>query len=364
MMKPVFFSGVFFSVVSLLSFTACRKHADVPTETTFTMTDTMMNLCRFYTVEEEEVWNEVRLFGKISADNNKTAQVYSVVGGVVAGIHVELGDYVKQGQVLATIQSSEVAQFQKEKMDAVNNVAMAEKNLQVARDLFAGKLNSEKDVTLAEKELEKARAELVRMNEIYSIYSLKNGSYYSITAPISGFVLSKKISQNELIRSDMSEPLFSIAETDEVLALANVNEMDIPKVSIGQRADVKTLAFPDDVYTGKIDKIFNVIDPETKSMKVLVKLPNPDFRLKPEMNCTVSVIYGEDSRMPVVPSSSIIFDKSRYWVMVFKSRSQIETRQVTVYRQMGNVTYVSSGLQQGETVISENGLLMYDAIND
>lgn len=328
------------------------------------MSDTMMAKCSFHNTSIEDVKSEVRLFGKISADNNKLAQVYPIVGGVVTSINVELGDYVKQGQILATIRSSEVARFQKEKMDAVNDVAVAEKNLQVARDLFAGKLNSEKEVTAAEKDLEKAKAELDRINEIYHIYSLKSGSLYNVLAPISGFVVTKKINRNEQIRSDNSEPLFSIAEINEVWALANVNESDIAKVQVGYDAEVKTIAFPDEVYTGKIDKIFSAIDPETRSMKVRVKLPNASFKLKPEMNCTVNVRYSEQQQMIAVPSSSVIFDKSKYWVMVFKDKHNIETRKVNIYNQIGDVTYISTGLTAGETVIAKNGLLIYDALND
>jgi len=124
------------------------------------------------------------------------------------------------------------------------------------------------------------------------------------------------------------------------------------------------LAFPDAPFKGKIDKIFNAIDPETKSMKVRVKIPNSDLKLKPEMNCTVSVSFSENQKMITVPSSAVIFDKSKYWVMVFKDKHNIETRRVEIYRQLGEITYIKSGLEEGETVISKNGLLIYDAIND
>ncbi|MGC3946709.1 MAG: efflux RND transporter periplasmic adaptor subunit [Chryseolinea sp.] len=272
------------------------------------------------------VKNEVRLFGKIAADNNKTAQVYPVVGGIVTSINVELGDYLKQGQVMATIQSSEVAQFQKERLDALSEVAVAEKNLSVSNDLFKGKLNSERDVAVAEKELENAKAELSRINDIHKIYNLKGGSVYNVVAPISGFVISKRINQNEQLPSDLSEPLFSIAEINEVWALANVNESDISNIKVGVNASVRTLAFPDRVFNGKIDKVFNAIDPETKSIKARVKIPNPDFQLKPEMNCTVAVHYIESDSLPAVSSSAVIFDKSKNWVMIFKDKHNIETR--------------------------------------
>ncbi|KYP14912.1 MAG: efflux transporter periplasmic adaptor subunit, partial [Flavihumibacter sp. CACIAM 22H1] len=247
------------------AFIGCREKTQPADAVVFSMSDTMMAKCEFAKATKQEVQNEIRLFGKITADNNKLAQVYPIVSGIVKKIQVELGDYVKQGQVLATIQSSEVAAFQKEKMDAINDVANAEKNLQVTQDLFAGKLSTEKDVAAAERELEKARAELARINEIYSIYNLKGGSMFNVTAPISGFVVAKNINQNELLRQDNAEAVFSIAEINEVWALANVNETDIAKINVGYGVTVNTLAFPDQPYSGKIDKIFNAIDPETKS---------------------------------------------------------------------------------------------------
>jgi cobalt-zinc-cadmium efflux system membrane fusion protein len=243
-------------------------------------------------------------------------------------------------------------------------MAVAEKNLAVANDLFKGKLNSERDVAVAEKELDEAKAEVARINAIHKIYNLKSGSVYNVVAPISGFVISKHINQNEQLPSDMAEPLFSIAEINEVWALANVNESEISTIKLGVDAAVRTLAFPDQLFYGKIDKVFNAIDPETRSMKARVKILNPDFKLKPEMNCTVAVHYTESDSLPAVSSTAVIFDKSKNWIMVFKDRHNIETRLVTVYRQLGDVTYIASGVAPGETVITKNSLLIYDAIND
>lgn len=332
--------------------------------TAFSMSDTMLAKCGFYKAANEEVKNEIRLFGKLEADNNKTAQVFSVVGGLVTSIKVGLGDYVKQGQVLATIQSSEVARYEQERLDALSEVAIAEKKLQVEQELFAGKLNAEKDVKVAEAEMEKAKANLAKIKEIYNIYKFKKGSVFPVAAPISGFVITKKINVNELLRPDEDEPLFSIANTNEIWAVAYVNESNISQVKENYDVTVNTLAFPENPYEGKIDKIYNVIDANTKSMKFRVRIANHDFKLKPDMNCTVSVRYSENKEMIAVPSSAVIFDKNKYWVMIFKDRNNIETRQVTIYRQLGETTYIQSGLAEGENVISQNGLLIYDAIND
>jgi len=134
-----------------------------------------------------------------------------------------------------------------------------------------------------------------------------------------------------------------------------VNESDIPRVKEGFNASVSTLSYPDDIYQGKIDKIFTEIDPDTKAMKVRIRIPNAKYKLKPEMNATVNVAYSEHEQMIAIPSSSVIFDKSKNWVMIFKDRANIETRLVEVYRQLGDTSYISSGLSRGDKVISKMG---------
>jgi cobalt-zinc-cadmium efflux system membrane fusion protein len=257
-----------------------------------------------------------------------------------------------------------VADFQRQLLNAKADLALAEKNLQVARDLFSGKLNSEKDVIASEKELEKAKAELERISEVYNIYHLKQGSEFRITAPIAGFIINKDITQNEELRSDRSEEIFTIAQINEVWVLANVNEANISRVELGYEAEVQTLSYPDKKFLGKVDKIFNVIDPTTKAMKILIKIDNQDLMLKPEMNATVNLKFSEKKKLIAVPSSAVIFDKSKNWVMVFKDRKNIETRMIDVYSQLGDTTYVLKGLSELDKVISKNGLLIYDALND
>jgi cobalt-zinc-cadmium efflux system membrane fusion protein len=344
---------------------ACKKVQQPQEAGPFVMTDTMRNMCEFASARPEDVKAELKLFGKVVADNSKQAQVFPAVGGVVMKINAELGDAVVQGQVLASVRSSEVAEYKKEYLDAESDVALAEKNLRVAKDLYEGKLNSEKDVISARRELDKANAALVRIQEVYHIYNLGEGSIYNITAPISGFILSKNINQNEQLRSDNAGVLFSIAQIDEVWVLANVNESDISKVHAGVEADVQTVSYPDKIYHGKIDKIFNAIDPQTRAMKVLVKVPNTDLSLKPDMNASVTLRFlDEGKRLIAIPSSSVIFDNSRNYVMVFRDKQHIETRNVEVYRHLGDVTYLKDGLKDGERVISKNGLMIYDALND
>ena len=308
----------------LLSFVSC-KDKKVNTETvnkSFVLSDTMMKSTKFAKVDERQLKSEMEFYGKIEADNNKLIEIYPVVGGNVVKVYVELGDYVEKGQLLATIRSTEVASIEKEYNDSKSDVILAKNNLRVAQELFAGKLNTERDILLAKSELEKAQSQLTRIKETYKIYSMKEGAIYEVRSPISGFILQKDINQDMLLRNDHTNNIFDIAQIDVVWAMVNVSESDIQEVKLGGEARVTTLSYPDKVFKGTVDKIYNVIDTGTKAMKVRVRLKNTDFSLKPEMKATIKICYKEAQRMLAVPTSSIIFDKNSY-VMIYKNRYNI-----------------------------------------
>ncbi|WP_129714774.1 efflux RND transporter periplasmic adaptor subunit [Pedobacter sp. SYP-B3415] len=331
---------------------------------TFVLSDTMLKSTKTAPVVQQVLKNELRFFGKITADNNKLIEIFPVVGGNVVKVLVELGDFVQKGQLLATVRSTEVAGFEKELQDAGNDVLIGEKNLKAAQELFEGRLNTDRDVAEAKSQLEKARSQLNRVKETYSIYHLKQGSTYEVRSPISGFIVQKNINQDMQLRSDRTDNIFDIAQIDDVWALANVSESDINKVKLGVDAQVTTISYGDRAFRGKVDKIFNVIDPDTKSMKVRIKLENPGYLLKPEMRASILLSFPEDQKMLSVPAGALIFERSRYFVMVFKSRYRIETREVKVFRQVGETAYISDGLKEGDQVITQNQLLIYDALND
>jgi membrane fusion protein, heavy metal efflux system len=352
------------SIATSFLFACDKTPKKTETQTTFVLSQKMLETTKTQAVELQNLRNELNFYGKITADNNKMIEVYPVVGGNVTKVFVELGDYVKRGQLLATIRSTEVASFEKELDDAKNDLLVAKNNLKVAQELFEGKLNAEREVIEAKSQLDKAKSQLHRIEETYSIYNIKQGAVYEVRSPLSGFVIQKNINQDMLLRNDRTDNIFDIAEIDDVWAIANVNESDIDQVKLGIDAEVTTLSYHDKIFHGKVDKIFNIIDPETKAMKVRIKLSNADYLLKPEMRANIKLSYTEGQKMLAIPSESVIFDKSKHYVMIFKDKNNIETRQVEVFRQVGNTTYILSGLKEGEKVMTANQLLVYDELND
>ena len=305
---------------------------------------------------------KIEFFGKISANKNKLIEVYPVVGGNVEKVNVELGDYVQKGQVLAVIRSTEVAGYEKDYQDAKNEVIVAQNNLKVTQEMFEGKLSTEREVIESKSNLEKAKSQLNRLEQNYKIYNLKPGSIYQVVSPISGYIIQKNINQDMQLRSDRTDNIFDVADTKDVWAIANVNEGDINQVKLGMQASVSTLSNSDKKFYGKVDKIFKIIDPETNAMNVRIVLDNNASLLVPESKATINVYYNEDKKMLSVPSTGVIFDNNKNYVVVYKDRKHVEIREVQVFREVAGQTYISSGLKEGEQVITHNQLLFYQSL--
>lgn len=363
-MKRSYKHSMTFPVLLLFVFTSCKEKQEEARPTAFSLTDTMLQKIKIDTSVMLTVTSELRFSGKITPEDNKMTSVFPVVAGYVSALNATLGDYVKKGQILATIRSTDIADFEKQRRDAENDLLVARKNLKVAQELAESRLNTERDLVAAQKEVELAEAELSRIGEVFTIYHATKGSYYNVVAPISGFIIDKKINADMQLPAGFSESIFTIAQIDEVFVTANVYETDIPKLTLNMPAEVELLSYPGKRFSGKVDKILNVLDPETKTLKIRIRLPNPAYAFKPEMAATVYIRRDEQEQRPAIPSDAIVFDKSKSYVMVFHRRDSIETRLIEPLRTTGNITYLDAGLREGEKVISRNALLIYDAIND
>ena len=328
------------------------------------ISDSLIKNMTVGTARITRVRSELKLTGKIVADQSKQLEVFPLVGGTAKVVNVEVGDYVEKDKVLAVIKSGEAAEYGKQFIDAKSNYEVAKKNLQVAEDMFNAKLTSERDYLSAKQEFLKAEAELNKAKEFQSIYNVGNENEYIVKAPISGFVIEKKINKDMQIRPDNGQNIFTISQLNEVWVLANVYETDIDKVKEKDTVGVTTIAYPDKVYRATIDKVYNVLDPETRVMKIRVKLNNPDYLLKPEMYANVVVNYAEPLTMVTISASAIIFDNSNNYVLIYQGNKKFKVQKIDLYKTIGNKAYVRSGVEENARVVTGNQLLIYNALTN
>ncbi|WP_223649948.1 efflux RND transporter periplasmic adaptor subunit [Hymenobacter psoromatis] len=354
-----------------LSLGACSKPAETAnaeeakTAKKFSLSDQTLKELAFDTVRLEPVRSEQSFSGQVVTNGDKTAKVVPLVGGIVEDLKVELGDHVTKGQVLAVVRSGEIADVQNQNSNAGTDLAIARKNLSVADDQFKAGLAAERDVVLAREELRKAQSNLGKTNKQLGIYGVSQDGHYTIKAPISGFITEKNVTENMQYTTASADSFFTIADLDQVWVLANVFEADIANVQVGYQADITTLSYPDKHFKGVVDKVFNVLDPDSKALKVRIRLLNPGYLLKPEMYAQVRILNTEKQKELAVPASSVIFDKDQHFVLVFKNRTDVETRPVRVTKTVGNeVSYVTGSLKAGDVIVTKNQLLLYDELND
>ncbi|MBL7735752.1 MAG: efflux RND transporter periplasmic adaptor subunit [Chitinophagaceae bacterium] len=348
-----------------LVFSCKRPVSQDAANTPFCLTDTLQNKIAIAEVKKESVKNSILLSGKIEANEDKWVKVYPVVGGVVQEMKVQLGDYVKKGQVLAVIHSSEIADLQSQLSASQSNVATAEKALIANKEMFASGLATERDVSTAENELNKARSELLRNKQINNIYGARGNALQTITAPISGYIIEKNVTDKMQYRVDGSQPFFIISNLDEVWVMASVFESDIAKIKEGYDANINVIAYKDRVFHGKVDRMFAILDPQSRVMKVRIRIKNEDNLLKPEMFAQINILYNSaDNELPAIPSGAVVFSNNKNYVMVYRNNCDIETREIDVFQTIGETSYINAGLEPGEKIITRYQLLIYDALND
>ncbi|MBS1647459.1 MAG: efflux RND transporter periplasmic adaptor subunit [Bacteroidetes bacterium] len=333
-------------------------------EDTIEISDTLIKHMSVGTAHIDKVESELKLTGKVVADQSKEVNVFALVSGVVNSVNVELGDYVEKDQVLAIVNSADAADYAKQYTEAQSDYELAKKNMQVAEDMHASKLMSEQDYLEAQQNLNKAQAALLKAQDLQKIYSVQNGNLYVIKAPLSGFITEKNITKNTQIRSDNAQNVFTISQLNDVWVLANVYETDIDKVKEKDTALITTVAYPDKVYEGSIDKVYNVLDPLTRVMKVRVKLENPDYALKPEMYARVVITYTEPKTMIMIPASAIVFDNSNNYVLIYGGDKKFTVQKVELHKTIGAKAYILSGLKEGDKVVTVNQLLIYNALTN
>jgi len=356
--------NIYLFLLGVLILASCSgKKTEVATDSKFCLSDSILHQIKLDTITLKPVLQNFKLIGKVSFNQDKVVKIYPLVSGNVAEVKVSLGDFVKKGQVLAIIRSSEMAGVQNDLTSARSNLAIAEKNFAATADMYKGGIVSEKEYTAAQKELEKAKSELSRSSSVHSIYGSGSQSDYVIKAPVSGFVVDKQITPNMQIRSDNNATLFTLSNLDDVWVLADVYESDIAGIKENQEVEITTVSYPDKIFKGKINKVYDVLDPNNKTLKVQIQLNNAEHLLKPEMFASVLVHQKLTSSMLAVPSSSIIFDKNQNWVLIYHDNCHIETRRISIASANDKYTYVHDGVKAGERVINGLQLLIYTALN-
>ena len=352
------------AILIVLSISSCHDKPEQPEDKKgYVLPDSLLKTIEIDSVTTSRVMNTLTLTGKVDFNEDNVIKMFPTISGQVSEIKVMPGDYVKQGQVLAVIKSSDMAGFSNDFVNARSNLEIAKKSVEATNDMFKSGLASQKDQMAAQEGYYQAESAFEKAKRVINLNGGSMNGEYMLRSPIDGFVVERQVNNNMMIRSDNSTALFTISDLKNVWVMANVYESNISNVKMGDSVSITTLSYPGKIFRGRIDKVMNVLDPSNKVMKLRIILANPGYLLKPEMFASVVVNTTENKNMISIRSRALIFDHSQYYVLVYKSPSDIAIRPVQVQNTVGDRTYIIEGLSDGERLIGTEALLIYQELN-
>ncbi len=332
-------------------------------DTRFEVTDSLLKSLVIDTVKEASALTQITLTGSIAPDENKMVKIFPMVSGVAQDVRVQLGDVVQKGQTLATLRSAEMAGFTKDYISSEADIKNTRRIMESTQDLYKSGLASQKDLEQAESDYQKAVAEGKRASAVVGI-NKSNANGYEVKTPLSGYIVEKNLTDNTQVRADNSQNLFTVADLSTVYVLVNVYESDISKIQTGDPVKITTLSYPDKTFDGKIARIDNMLDPDSKVMHARITIQNPGNLLKPGMFANVIIKAKSGENLPFISSNALVFDNDKNYVIVVDGKAKVHIQQITIAKTVEDRAYISAGIKAGDRIVASRQAYLYESLSD
>jgi cobalt-zinc-cadmium efflux system membrane fusion protein len=307
--------------------------------------------------EQREAAAELKVTGSVLPDIAREIPVISLANGRVVDIKARLDDFVKKGQLLLKVRSPDVSGAFDIYLKAANDERMANLAYVRAKDLFEHGAISQAMLEQAEDTEKDAQADLTAAEEELKTLGVdKNhpSSVVNVYAPISGVIVAQNVTQAAAAGVNLSgtATAFTIADLSTVWIVCDVYEIDIPKITLGQTAQIRLNAYPDKVLTGRVSDIGPVLDPAIRTAKVRIEIPNPGI-LRLGMFVTATFESRTKEMHPVVPSFAVLHLHDRDWVFVPAGDNKFRRVEVRAGKMLpGDKQELLSGINPGQQVVS------------
>jgi len=300
--------------------------------------------------------------GTVEADPARTANVVAPLTGRVAELKVGLGDHVTRNQLLAVIDSGDMAQAYSDVSKAGDALALAKKQLDRAKGVQQAGGNAVKDLESSQSAYNQAQAEMdraqTRLHSLTAAGVSSVGRSIQVTAPVSGYVTTLATAQGAFA-NDATAVLMTISDLSTVWITANVAEADAGQIAKGQGMDATLDAFPDQVFHGQVSFVSQVLQPETRRVMVRATFANADGRLKPNMFARASINVPQPAQV-FVPESALLMNNDNTSVFVEVSPWTFERRTVDLSYDERAGARVMKGLKAADRVVVKGGVLLND----
>lgn len=345
-------------------------HTSAPSEKATTeqgvvrISDEMLRDLRVTTaaVEEHRGAESASMLGELSVDENRYAEVGAPLQARVVRLSAILGQAVRTGDALATLQSGELARARSEIASTTSRVELARQTLERRRALNAERIVPTREVQEAESELRSAEAAAQAANA--SLLALTGGddatgsaNEVALRAPISGIVVERSGVLGQVVTPE--KPIFKIADLSSVWLTVHAFERDAVRLRVGESARITFAAIPGRTFDGAVSFVGRTVERESRTVPIRIDLSNTDGLLRPGMSATAWLPVGDATGVLLtVPASALQRVRDRWCVFVPKDASSFEVRPVGRGRDLAGEVEIVSGLRAGEMVVVDGAFLL------
>ncbi len=308
--------------------------------------------------ETRELPTELTANGTVTPDVNRTIHVTSLGGGRIIDLKVKLGDSVTKGQTLLVISSPDLAAAMSDYQKAAADEVLSRKALGRAQLLYDKGAIAAKDLETAQDLDDKAKVDVSTAEQHVRVLGADPAHpspLIDLRAPVAGTIVEQNVAGFEGVKSlDNTPNLFTIADLDEVWVVCDVFENDLGDVHVGDSAEIRLNAFGDRMFRGTVVDISRVLDPNTRSAKVRIVLPNGDGMLRPGMFAVAKFRSRKMTERVVVPATAIMRLHDKDWV--FRKEGGNRFRRVVVQADglaPDGMQEIREGVKAGDVVVAK-----------
>jgi cobalt-zinc-cadmium efflux system membrane fusion protein len=304
-----------------------------------------------------------------------TVQVFTPYQGRIVGLFAKVGDDVRKGQTLFTIDSPDLLQAESTLIAAAGVLEFTTRNLARLRELYKTRAVSQKDMEQAASDQQTAEGALRSARDSVRLFGKTDAEIDRIIAerkadpilvvpsPITGRITARNAAPGLFVQPGNWPAPYSVADISTMWMLANVAENDSPAFRIGQEVTVRVNAFPDRTFDGRISTIGSMVDPTTRRVLVRSEVQNPRDELRSGMFATFVIRTGTPVRSVAVPLDGVVREgDGTMTVWVTADRRRFTKRTVKVGLQLEGYRQIIEGVQPGELVATEGALFLSNAL--
>jgi len=307
------------------------------------------------TAVEHKAVSALNVTGVVQPDIARAVPVISLAAGRVVEIKARLGDTVKKGQLLLRVRSNDVAGAYQVYLKAVNDERLARQQLDRAKDLYDKGATAKSILEQAEDTEQDAKVDLDTATEQLRLLGVDKdhpSGIVDVIAPISGVITDQQVTNAAGVQGLSGPNPFTISDLSYVWIICDVYENDLDAVRLGEYADIRLNAYPGKVFKGRIDNILPILDPNIRTAKVRLEVPNPGL-MRIGMFVTAT-FYGKQPEMrAAVPATAILHLHDREWVYTPLSAGHFKRLEVVTGSTLpGDMQEIVSGIKPGLQVIA------------